>query len=417
MLRRLPLDRVLSIMTSFFEVFNMTQPAALFEAPVAHATQYSNPYSNPEFEDEWETSHEATHYSNPYSNPEWETSHEATHYSNPYSNPEWETSHEATHYSNPYSNPEWETSHEATHYSNPYSNPEFEDEWETSPSAQYSNPYSNPEFEDEWEASQETHYSNPYSNPEDEGEYFFKSKFFRKIGRGLTKLAKIAAPFVVKGLTSMIPGVGVIAAPFAGKLTRALLREGEMEAEQMEAEFFGANEAETEVASTEVAHEAALTEFLAAQAAEASTEAEAEAHIGATLPLTITIAGGMRGRSAVRPVMPVLSQATGVLAKSLIQQGPNGRQLLRLVPTIQRRTMTTLKALSRSGQPINSATAVKAMAAATQRVLNNPTLVQKAIDRNVVLRQRTAPPSPRRTAATNTHRCPTCATPVRTLRR
>jgi hypothetical protein len=415
MLRRLPLDRVLSIITSFFEVFTMTQPAAIFEAPVAHAAQYSNPYSNPEFEDEWETSH-AAQYSNPYSNPEWETSHEATHYSNPYSNPEWETSHEATHYSNPYSNPEWETSHEAQ-YSNPYSNPEFEDEWETSPAAQYSNPYSNPEFEDEWEASHETHYSNPYSNPEDEGEYFFKSKFFRKIGRGLTKLAKIAAPFVVKGLTSMIPGVGVIAAPFAGKLTRALLREGEMEAEQMEAEFFGANEAETEVASTEVAHEAALTEFLAAQAAEASTEAEAEAHIGATLPLTITIAGGMRGRSAVRPVMPVLSQATGVLAKSLIQQGPNGRQLLRLVPTIQRRTMTTLKALSRSGQPINSATAVKAMAAATQRVLNNPTLVQKAIDRNVVLRQRTAPPSPRRTAATNTHRCPTCATPVRTLRR
>jgi hypothetical protein len=414
MLRRLPLDRVLSIITSFFEVFTMTQPAAIFEAPVAHAAQYSNPYSNPEFEDEWETSHEAQ-YSNPYSNPEWETSHEATHYSNPYSNPEWETSHEAQ-YSNPYSNPEWETSHEAQ-YSNPYSNPEFEDEWETSPAAQYSNPYSNPEFEDEWEASHETHYSNPYSNPEDEGEYFFKSKFFRKIGRGLTKLAKIAAPFVVKGLTSMIPGVGVIAAPFAGKLTRALLREGEMEAEQMEAEFFGANEAETEVASTEVAHEAALTEFLAAQAAEASTEAEAEAHIGATLPLTITIAGGMRGRSAVRPVMPVLSQATGVLAKSLIQQGPNGRQLLRLVPTIQRRTMTTLKALSRSGQPINSATAVKAMAAATQRVLNNPTLVQKAIDRNVVLRQRTAPPSPRRTAATNTHRCPTCATPVRTLRR
>jgi hypothetical protein len=373
----------------------MSQPA-IFEAPV-HENQYSNPYSNPEYEDEWEASQE-TQYSNPYSNPEWETS-------------------PATHYSNPYSNPEWETS-PAAQYSNPYSNPEYEDEWETSHEAShYSNSYSNPEYEDEWEASHETHYSNPYSNPEDEGEYFFKSKFFRKIGRGLIKLAKTAAPFVVKGLTSMIPGAGVIAAPFAGKLTRALLREGEMEAEQMEAEFFGTNEAEAEVANTEVAHEAALTEFLAAQAAEAATEAEAEAHIGATLPLTITIAGGMRGRSVVRPVMPALSQATGVLAKSLIQQGPKGRQLLRLVPTIQRRTMTTLKALSRNGQPINSATAVKAMAAATQGVLNNPNLVQKAIDRNLVLRQRTAPPSPRRTAATATaHRCPTCATPVRTLR-
>jgi hypothetical protein len=364
-----------------------TQYQSMFEAPPSHeASHYSNPFSNPEFEDEWEAHehHEATHYSNPHANPEFED--------------EWETSHEATHYSNPYSNPEfedeWETSHEATHYSNPYSNPEFEDEWETSHEA--------------------THYSNPYSNPEDEGEYFFK-KAFRSIGRGLKAVAKAAAPLakrfapILAGkLATMIPGIGVVAGPLAAKLTSQLLKEGEMEAMQMEAEFFGTNEAEAEVANHETAHEAALTEFLAAQAAEASTEAEAEAAIAATLPITISIMGGRR---ALRPVMPVMAQATGRMTKLLRQEGPAGKQLLRTVPTIQRQAIATLKAAARSGQPINSATAIKALASATNRVLGNPQRVQRAIVRNAVLRQRTAPPSPRRTAGARAavSNCPVCA--------
>jgi hypothetical protein len=383
------------------------QTGTLFEAPASHEVHYSNPYSNPEFEDEWEMheAHEAqeSQYSNPYSNPEFED--------------EWEMheAHEAQ-YSNPYSNPEledeWEV-HEAqeSQYSNPYSNPEFEDEWEAHES-HYSNPYSNPEFEDEWEAH-ESHYSNPYSNPEDEGEYFFK-KAFRTLGRGIKAVAKAAAPLakrfapILAGkLAAFIPGIGPIAGPLAAKLTSALVKEGEMEAMQMEAEFFGTNEMEAEVGNTESAHEAALTEFLAAQAAEASTEAEAEAAIGATLPITITIMGGRR---ALRRVMPVLTQTNATMVRTLAQQGPTGRQLLRLAPTIQRRAIATLKAAVRSGQPINSATAVKAMASAAYRVLNNPKTVQKAIVRNAVLRQRTAPPNPRRAAAgVGMRSCPTCA--------
>jgi hypothetical protein len=389
-----------------FEVFTMSQPA-IFEAPA----QYSNPYSNPEFEDEWESN--PTAYSNPYSNPE-------THYSNPYSNPELEDEWET----NPYSNPE-------SQYSNPYSNPEFEDEWEATPAAysnpysnpetHYSNPYSNPEFEDEWAANPAA-YSNPYSNPEyeDEGEYFFK-KAFRSIGRGLKSVVKAAAPLakrfapILAGkLTTMIPGIGVVAGPLAAKLTSHLLKEGEMEAMQMEAEFFGTNEAEAEVTNSEQAHEAALTEFLAAQAAEATTEAESEAAIAATLPITIRIMGGQR---ALRSVTPVLTQATGRMTQLLRQQGPAGQQLLRTVPTIQRQAIATLKAAARSGQPINSATAVKALASATNRVLGTPQRVQGAIVRNAVLRQRTAPPNPRRMATAGAHSCPTCATPIRMNRR
>jgi hypothetical protein len=372
---------------------------ALFEAPAAHQAHYSNPYSNPEYESEWETN-PASPYSNPYSNPEYEA--------------EWETN-PASPYSNPYSNPEYEAEWEtnpASPYSNPYSNPEYEAEWETNPASHYSNPYSNPEYEAEWETNPESVYSNPYSNPEyeDEGEYFFGGlkKFARKAWKLAAPLAKKIAPKLASSLLGMIPipGVGAIAGPLAGKLTAALVQEGEMEAVQMEAEFFGNNEAEAEVANTETAHEAALTEFLAAQAAEATTEAEAEAAIAATLPITISIMGG---RKALRPVMPVMAQATGRLTREMRKHGSTGNQILRMIPTIQRQTAATLKAAARSGQPINSATAVKAMADATHRVLSNPHRVQKAIVRNAVLRQSTAPPNPRRSAAS---RCPTCAAPM-----
>jgi hypothetical protein len=370
-----------------------TQYEGLFETPASH---YSNPYANPEFENEWEANPEFENEwetSNPYSNPEFENEWET---SNPYSNSEfsneWETS-------NPYSNSEfsneWETS-------NPYNNPEFENEWE-------SNPYSNPELTNEWEA-------NPYSNPElsQEGEYFFK-----KLGKGLKSLAKVAAPLAKKlapiaarTLGGMIPGVGTVTAPLAGKLVSTLVQEAEMEVAQMEAALFGTNEAEAEVANNEVAHEAALTEFLAAQAAEASTEAEAEAAIAAALPITISIMGGRR---ALRPVMPVMTQATGRLTQVLSQQGSVGKQLLRTVPTIQRQTVATLKAAARSGQPINSATAVKAMAAATNRVLSNPQTVQRAVVRNAVIRQRTAPPHPARMAANGVRptKCAKCAATMR----
>jgi hypothetical protein len=193
----------------------------------------------------------------------------------------------------------------------------------------------------------------------------------------------------------MIPGVGAIAAPIAGQLTSQLLKEGAMEAAEMEAEFFGTSEAEAEVGHTEAAHEAALTEMLAAEATEAESEAEAESVLATTLPITITIMGGRR---ALRPVMPTLAQANGRLVSVLRRQGPAGRQLLRLVPTIQRRAVATMRAAARSGQPVTGPLAVRAMAAATRSVLGNPRLVQRAVTRNAVLRQRVAPPSPRRAA-------------------
>ena len=133
-----------------------------------------------------------------------------------------------------------------------------------------------------------------------------------------------------------------------------------------------------------------LTEVLAAQAAEASHESEAEAAIGATLPITITIMGGRR---ALRRVMPVLATANGTLARTLRRQGgPAGGNLLRTIPAIQRRAVASLHAAARRGQPITPQLAVRTFAAAASRTLSNPPAVARAITRNIALRQTVAPP-------------------------
>jgi hypothetical protein len=355
------------------------QHQSMFETPSYHTNPYANAYSNS--------------YANPHSNSEYEFESE------------WET------------NPEYESEFET--------NPEYEYEnsWETNPEYEYESEFeTNPEYEftNEWETNPEYEFTNEWesaSSMNPEGEFFFKAlkKGIKAVAKAAAPLAKQLAPIAAKTLVGMIPGVGAVAAPLAGKLASALVQEGEMEVAQMEATLFGERESELEVANNETAHEAALTEFLATQAAEATTEAESEAAIAAALPITITIMGGKR---ALRPVMPAMTQATGQLTKVLRQQGPAGQQLLRTVPTIQRQAVATLKAAARAGQPINSATAVQAMAAATNRVLGNPRKVQQAMIRNAALRQQTVPPAhPRRMAAgmmpgmgMQPHVCPTCAT-------
>jgi hypothetical protein len=340
----------------------MATSNALFEAPASHEAAHETHYSNPELE--WES--EAAHYSNPEA--EWEAN--ASHYSNPEA--EWET-HEA-HYSNPEG--EWE-SHES-HYSNP------EAEWES-----HESHYSNPEAE--WEAH-ESHYSNPEAEFEfeDEGEFFFKKfkSVLGKVAKIAAPIAKKLAPLAAKTLVGMIPGFGAIAGPLAGKLVSTLVQEGEAEATALEAELFSP-QAQGEM-ENESAHEAMLTEVLAAQAAEAAHESEAEAAIGATLPITITIMGGRR---ALRRVMPVLATANGTLARTLRRHGgPAGGNLLRTIPAIQRTAIAGLRSAARRGQPITPQLAVRTFAAAAQRTLGNSPAVARAVTRNIALRQKVAPP-------------------------
>jgi hypothetical protein len=172
----------------------------------------------------------------------------------------------------------------------------------------------------------------------------------------------------------------------------SILGDGEAEAAQVEASLFGANAMNGELAASETAHEAALTEVMAAEATHTASESEAEALLGATLPITITIMGAGR---AVRPVFPSLVQANRRLVRGIRTSGPAGPQLLRLVPAIQRRTIATLRAAGRAGQPITPQLATQVMAGHAARVLSNPRLCGPALVRNAAIRHTTVAPAGR----------------------
>jgi hypothetical protein len=306
-------------------------------------------------------------------------------------------SHEA-HYSSPeahYGAPEaheFEGEFEAPEsheFEGEFESPEaHEFEWEVA--AHETSGYANPEFEFEYE-SHESGYANPEYEYEYEGEYFLGSlkKIAGRVGKAVAPLAKKFAPQLASTLVGMIPGVGGLLAPVAGKLVGQLVREAEAEAAAMEAQFFGSGEGEFEVANTEAAHEAALAEVLTAQAAESSSEAEAEALVATALPLSVSIVVG--GRRATRPVMPVVLQATRTIVRALRAAGGDSRQFLRLMAPILRRTTIALRNAQRQGQPVTGALATKVMSTVAGRMLSNPPAVAKAIANNIQTRGTVAP--------------------------
>src|SRR5215472_5037402 len=186
------------------------------------------------------------------------TSHEATHASAH----EWEWEHPEMH--------EWET-HEWEH-------PEAH-EWETH---EWEHPEAHEWETHEWEHPEAHEWEHPEADP-------FFGRIKRRLLRAAAGLARRALPGAMRALGGMIPipGVGAIAAPMLGSLTQRIVGEGEAMAAAAEAEAFGGSQGEAEVGSSETAHEAELSELLAAEAAAATSEAEAVSTIAATLPITI----------------------------------------------------------------------------------------------------------------------------------
>ena len=168
-----------------------------------------------------------------------------------------------------------------------------------------------------------------------------------------------------------------------------IFAQGESEAVIHEAHLFGANEFETEVAATESAHEAALTEVMAAEASHTESAGEAEALLGAALPISMRVMGG---RIGIRRLTPTLLRANASLVLNLHRQGTAGRQLLRVMPSVQRRTVATLGAMQRSGQPVTPAVAASVMKGQAARVLTTPHVCRQALTRNMIVRRQTVAP-------------------------
>jgi hypothetical protein len=410
----------------------------------AHENHYSNPYSNPE--DEWETQYsapEAVQYSTPES--EWE-SHES-HFSNPYSAPEmedeWESEH---HYSNPEGEYEWEAHarRPAPQAARPaaHSRPAARPASHRPPAGRagsHAPSGHRPVRPIPLTSRVSTHTvrrlipaaqraANGVAHhvvgraatgigPSLPGGIPAQRRYGRRrfYGQGprFGPRPGYASPVGradSAGTFGLTPAGGTVAAygPRSSGRTRTrrsqtvaglfrqlsrIFGEAETEVTEMEAELFGVNEFEGELSAHETAHEAALTEVLAAEAAHTESESEAEALLGAALPITITIMGGRR---PLRRVQPTLARANARLVRSIRASGPSGPQLLRAVPAIQRRTIASLKVAQRAGKPITPTMVARVMAGQAARVLSTPTIFGPAVTRNTAVRQSTVAPAGRR---------------------
>lgn len=204
--------------------------------------------------------------------------------------------------------------------------------------------------QEQWEVQEASHYSRLGGEREAENEYFVQTMLnsIQKAARAAAPIAKQLAPIAAQTLVKAIPAIGAIAAP-AANLVSQLVQEGEMEASALESQFFGTNELEAEVSNTEAAHEAALTEVLAAEASHSNSESEAEAFLGSAFATSVSSMGGQK---ALRRILPTLVSANARLVRLLHRQGAIGQRLLRLMPTISRRTLASLRAAAQSGSTL-----------------------------------------------------------------
>lgn len=167
--------------------------------------------------------------------------------------------------------------------------------------------------------------------------------------------------------------------PFIGKLLQGLgsmagMNESEYEFEQFEP--IPASESEV------------LAEHLAHMAANSESEAEAEAFIGALVPLIA------RGFGAAAPSLmraaPHLIRGAARAAHTLY---PNARTrpLLRTFPGILKKTASMLARQANSNRPLAQSTAVKALAGNVAQVLGNPRTTAQIMKRSRLLHANKCP--------------------------
>jgi hypothetical protein len=203
-----------------------------------------------------------------------------------------------------------------------------------------------------------------------ESEQFF-GKFLKKALPILKQVAKVAAPIVGSA----------VGGPIGGKIASAaagLLGESEYE-DFSDHEAESTNEAEMEaVMEGPLTEQQALGELMAAAASKAFTDMESEAQIAAGTIMALSAAD----RDALRAVLPSLNRGVAILNR-ILRRRRITRPVIRVIPTIVKRTAVTLKKRADAGLPVTKKIAARTMAAQTRRVLASPTLCRKAIHRNV----------------------------------
>lgn len=165
--------------------------------------------------------------------------------------------------------------------------------------------------------------------------------------------------------------------------------EGEYEGEfEDEAEFDFELEAEAEAEAEgegfvnpvrRIYPDAELMAHLGQAAAAAETEEEAEAFIGALVPLAARLVP--RAASLVARHAPTLIRGASRIVRQL-RSDPATRQLVSTLPVIAQRTLQSLADQARNGRPIDGSTVFRTIGRITQRTLGTPVAARRA--RNAV---------------------------------
>lgn len=219
---------------------------------------------------------------------------------------------------------------------------------------------------------------------EGEFEFEFESEgegdpFLGSIWKAAKKAAKVVAPIAKKfapQIGSVIGGAlgGPAGAAIGGKLGGFV--------QSMEAEDEGETEDEMNAQVDVPATEDQLAEAVA-HAASRGRPIDAQ-----SLGSQVTIFVGGRAPLPVKTVLPVLSQASGNVARALVQsRDPRARALVRTLPAIQRRTVATLVQKARNGKAVTPRVAVRVMAKHANRTLANQAAITKALAGNAAKRR------------------------------
>jgi hypothetical protein len=130
-----------------------------------------------------------------------------------------------------------------------------------------------------------------------------------------------------------------------------------------------------------------LMEHFGHAAAEAETEAEMEAFIFPLLPLAAKFLAPKLLSFGAKKILPQLAKSA-VRMVGQLRRNPATRPLVRMAPTIVRRTMRDIAQQVERGRPLTPEVATRFLARETRRVLEDPRQVTNAYRRSRALDRR-----------------------------
>jgi hypothetical protein len=161
--------------------------------------------------------------------------------------------------------------------------------------------------------------------------------------------------------------------PFIGNLLKGL--SGALGSAEGESEF----ESEFEFESTPMNEYELVMENLAYRAAHSESEAEAEAFLGALVPLAARLIPS--AAKAITSVAPSLVRGVAKMGRALYKS-PTTRQLLQTAPTILKGTVGTLARQVEQGKPLSGTTALRALAGNAANVLGSQQKTKRTLRRS-----------------------------------